>query len=201
MSGLVALTVGYLPQRDYENMLREREQELYRAGVMATYRLPYSPDLALYPVEESLEKVWHKPRPPFQSFATREPFAWIGATLSDLPPAPASSRCFGAIEAIEPLADAPRAVSLGGWAVIASPATHLRWVVVTDASNRGLGVGKTGLVRSDVRASLAGAGVNENPKDKNYSGYRIVAVSEPGQQLLVWGIDDFGRACRLTTPE
>ena len=198
MSGLFALAVGYLPARDYQIMLRAREQDTYRAGVMATDRFQYFPKFpTLYPAAQPLEKVWHKPRPPFQSFATREPFGWIGATLSTLPPTPALSRCFGVVDTVTPLAEAPSVVSLSGWAFISAPDSHLHWVVVTDASNRGLGVGKTGLVRPDVRAHFAGQAINENPKDQNYSGYLIAAVREPGQRLLVWGIDDVGRACRL----
>ena len=201
MSGLFALAVGYLPARDYQIMLRARQQDTYRAGVMATDRLQYWPKFpALYPTAQPLEKIWHKPRPPFQSFATREPFGWIGATLSTLPPAPALSRCFGAVDTVTALAEAPSVVSLSGWAFISAPDPHLRWVVVADASNRGLGVGKTGLVRPDVRAHFARQAINENPNDQNYSGYLIAAVREPGQRLLVWRIDGAGRACRLGGP-
>jgi hypothetical protein len=201
MFGLFALAVGYPPQRDYQNDLRVQEQYMYRAGVMATDRLQYWPNFpALFHDAQLLDTIWHKPRPPFQSFANREPFGWIGATLSDLPPAPASNRCFGVVDTITPLAEAPRVVSLSGWAFIAAPDAHLRWVVVTDLSNRGLGVGKTGLVRPDVRAAFAGQKINENAKDQNYSGYLIAAVREPGEQMLLWGIDDAGRACRLGGP-
>jgi hypothetical protein len=201
MFGLFALAVGYLPQRDYQNLLRVQQQNMYRAGVMATDRLQYWPNFpALFYDGQLLDTIWHKPRPPFQSFAEREPFRWIGATLSDLPPAPASNRCFGVVDTITPLAEAPRVVSLSGWAFIAAPDAHLRWVVVTDASNRGLGVGKTGLARPDVRAAFAGRKINENAKDQNYSGYLIAAVREPGEQMLLWGIDDAGRACRFGGP-
>jgi hypothetical protein len=114
ISGLLALGVGYLPQRNYEMMLRQREQDLYRAGVMATYRLHNWPNFpALHPGAQSLDKIWHEPRSPFQSFAKREPFGWIGANISELPPAPDSGRCFGFVEAITPLTEAPRVVSLG----------------------------------------------------------------------------------------
>jgi hypothetical protein len=199
-SGILALAVGYLPARNYENLLRTREQDLYRAGVMATDRL-YGPNFpALFPTPEPLFAVWHKPRPPFQSFAEREPFGWIGTTLSDLPAAAASSRCFGFVDTVTPLANAAHVVSLSGWAFTSAPDTHLRWVVVTDTSDRGLGVGKTGLARPDVRKEFAGQRVNENPKDQLFAGYLIAVLREPGQQLLVWGIDDRGRACKLTGP-
>jgi hypothetical protein len=72
--------------------------------------------------------------------------------------------------------------------------------MVTDLSDRGLGVGKPGLARPDVRTVYAGQGVNENRDDQLFAGYTIAAVREPGQKLLMWGIDDAGRACRLGGP-
>jgi hypothetical protein len=198
---LLIFAGSYLPAGAFEDRLRTREQDMYRAGVMATDRLQYWPQFpALFPAGPPLFKLWHRPRPPFQSFAKREPFGWIGADLSGLPEAAASSRCFGFVDAVTQLAQAPQVVSLSGWAFIASPDPHLRWVVVTDASSRGLGVGKPGLARPDVRTAYAGQGINENPKDQLFAGYLIAAVREPGQQLLVWGIDDAGRACRLGGP-
>jgi hypothetical protein len=195
--GFLALTVGTLPARSYENLLRAREQDMYRAGVMATYHLNYYPTYPALFYDATPFPVWDKPRPPFQSFAKREPFGWIGANLADLPAAPELSRCLGNVDAIARSVDVPRVVSLRGWAVITAPHSHLRWVVVTDASNRGLGVGKPGIARPDVRMALAAQGIDDNPMDQNYSGYLIAAVTEAGQRLLVWSIDDAGRACRL----
>ena len=198
---LLIFAVGYLPARAFEDRLRSREQDMYRAGVMATDRLQYWPKFpALFPAGPPLFTVWHKPRPPFPSFAKRQPFGWIGANLSDLPPAPSSSRCFGFVDIVSPLPEEPRVITLTGWAFIASPDTHLRWVMVTDLSDRGLGVGKPGLARPDVRTVYAGQGVNENRDDQLFAGYTIAAVREPGQKLLMWGIDDAGRACRLGGP-
>src|SRR5262249_47003111 len=172
IAALLALAVGYLPARDYHLSLRSRQQDMYRAGVMATAGLHYGLQFpTLFPALQPLDEVWHQARPPFQSFAKREPFGLIDTILADLPLTPASSRCFGFVETVTPLKDAPRVVSISGWAFIASFDSSLRWVVVTDTSNRGLGVGKTGLLRADVRAVFAGQGINENPKDKNNSAY------------------------------
>ena len=201
MSGLFALAVGYLPARDYQIMLRARQQDTYRAGVMATDRLQYWPKFpALYPAAQPLEKIWHKPRLPFQSFATREPFGWIGATLSTLPPAPALSRCFGAVDTIARIgrcAQCRLAERLG---------LHLRPRHASALGGGGRCIQSRPRCWQDRACPPRCAGafrqtaINENSNDQNYSGYLIAAVREPGQQLLVWGIDDAGRACRLGGP-
>ena len=84
-----------------------------------------------------------------------------------------------------------------GWAVIAAPESHLRWIVISDETNVGVGAGKTGLSRPDVRAHLAANGINENEEDQRLSGFQITAIGKPGQHVLIWGIDTSGRACRL----
>ena len=180
---------------------------MYSQAVLATLRFwPELPHLnALYPDPEILFRSWPRPRTPFPSFAQREPFGWIGARLTDLQPTPQSSRCFGYVDAVsktgggasgaQSSGGAPRVFTVTGWAVIVAPQSHLRWIVISDETNVGIGAGKTGLPRPDVGARLAANGINVD--DQGLSGFQITAIGNPGQHVVIWGVDTAGRACQL----
>jgi len=181
--GLITLVIGAVPAKRYEDMFRMREQNMYSQAVLATLRFwPELPHLnALYPDPEILFRSWPRPRTPFPSFAQREPFGWIGARLTDLQPTPQSSRCFGYVDAVsktgggasgaQSSGGAPRVFTVTGWAVIVAPQSHLRWIVISDETNVGIGAGKTGLPRPDVVAHLAAKGINVD--DQGLSGFQI----------------------------
>jgi hypothetical protein len=196
--GVAALAAAYLPARRYESLLRVREQSTYQAGVMATLRLHFWPRMpALYPHPSPLFEVWHRERPPGGSFAQREPFKWISTSLTGLPQAPISSRCLSHIDAVTRLTEDQRVAKISGWAFIAAQDTRLHWIVATDAAGTGVGAGVAGLERPDVRNHFKAEGIDANTDDQRSSGFEIAIVSEPGNQIQLWGIDLEGRACRL----
>src|SRR5262249_32305722 len=135
----------------------------------------------------------------------RKPFGWIGARLTDLQRTPESSRCFGYVEAVsetgggasgaQSSGGARRIFMVTGWAGVAGPQSHLRWIVISDETNVGIGAGKTGLPRPDVGAYLAANGIHVD--DQGLSGFQITAIANPGQHVLIWGVDTAGRACQL----
>jgi len=205
--GVITLFIGAVPAKRYEDMIRMREQSMYSRAVLATHRLwPEAPQLnALYYDPETLLRFWPRPRTPFTSFAQREPFGWIGARLTDLQRMPESSRCFGYIDAVSETGGgasdaqwsggARQVFMVTGWAAIAAPQSHLRWIVISDETNVGIGAGKTGLPRPDVGARLAANGINVD--DQGLSGFQITAIGSPGQHVVIWGVDTAGRACQL----
>jgi hypothetical protein len=199
-AGVVAAVSADQAWRQLEPLVRQREQSLYASGVMATWRIPRVEKLpALYRDDAMLFNVWHRERPPFQSFAARVPFGWIGADLASLPGVPDTARCLGHVEKVVPRPGDPRTIQLHGWAFMAG-GEPLRWLVVTGLDNRGLGVGKPGLRREDVRAVYATRLPDASAAEQEHSGFILAAVREPGQPVLLWGIDDSGHACKITGP-
>ncbi len=199
-AGAMALLSGYQSWQQMEPIVRYRDQNMYIGGVMATWRIPPARGFpTLYPDDPGLFEMWHLARPPFQSFAGRVPFGWIGADLAALPKVPDTTRCFGHVDKVVSRPDAPQVITLHGWGFMAGGA-RLRWLVVTGLDNHGLGVGRPGLRRADVRAAFAKSLPDAVAADQEYSGFYLAAVRDPGQQVLVWGIDDSGRACTLTGP-
>jgi hypothetical protein len=196
--GGVALAAAYLPAQRYETKLRVQEQTIYQAGVLATYRLAFWPRMpALHPDPATLFQVWFAQRAG-GSFSQREPFKWIGNSILNLPPAPVSSRCLAYIEAVTRLDEDSRVAKVAGMAFIASKDTRLRWIVITDESGNGVGVGVPGLKRIDARNHFNELGIDENFDGQNSSGFEIAIVNEPGEKIQLWGIDLEGRACRLS---
>jgi hypothetical protein len=214
--GFITLLVGIVPEKSFEDLLRTREQNMYWRGVLATQRLwPWPPNLySVYYEPVALFRFWFRPRPPFPSFAQREPFGWIGANIGDFQPAPSSSLCMGHIDGIfEPKwaandPDAPSSAKVAepwkvqlfavdGWAVILAPQSRLRWIVISDGSSVGVGVGKTGLSRPDVRAYLAATGMNQNREDQLFAGFEILTTGTAGEHVVIWGVDESGRACQI----
>jgi hypothetical protein len=162
--GLVTLSIGAVSARRYEDMLRIREQSMYSRAVLAAHRLwPDEPELYALFNPDIVFRFWPRPRTPFPSFAQREPFGWIGARPTDLQQVPASSRWFAHVDATseagggvsfaESSWGARRVFLVTGWAVIAAPESHLRWIVISDETNVGVGAGKTGLSRTRHRLS------------------------------------------------
>ncbi len=192
-----AVAVAAVPVKRFENALRWREQDMYRAGVLATARLHVPNFPSLYPSPRLLFAVWHRPRPPGEAFARRAPFGWIGESIAGLPRAPASNDCRGTIEAFEPGLPGQTALTVSGWALAASDTATLRWIVVTDEAQRGVGVGKPGILRYDIRNRFRDQGIAAGRSRHLASGFRIAALSTPGSRLLLWGIDDAGRVCAL----
>lgn len=199
-AGIFAALCGYNSWQMIEPRVRQRDQNMYIGGVMATWRIPSVPGLpSLHHNGSRVFEMWHLPRPPFQSFAARVPFGWIGADLSALPSIPDTTKCFGHVDKVIPRPGDPRIINLHGWALMAGGAP-LRWLVVTGLDNRGLGVGKPGLRREDVRAVYATRLPDASAAEQEYSGFMMAAVRDPGAPLLLWGIDDSGRACRIGDP-
>jgi hypothetical protein len=196
--GVAAASAGVLMASRYEHLLRTRHQEMFQAATLATlgqHLWPQAP--ALYPEPGPLNRVWTRPRWPFRSFAERAPFGWIGVSMRQIPPAPASSRCLGHIDAVSPVGGQGHMVKLSGWGFIAADDTGLEWVLATNTEEVAIGAGVAGLSRPDVRSAFARSGVSQNPQHQLYSGFEIVAAAPPGAKVLIWGIDKAGRACRL----
>jgi hypothetical protein len=199
-AGVFAALCGHQSWQKIEPEVRQRNQNMYVGGVMATWRIPPARGVpSLYPNGPLLFEMWHLPRPPFQSFAGRAPFGWIGADLSALPGVPDTAKCFGHVDKVAPRPDAPQVINLHGWAFMAG-GEPLRWLVVTGLDNRGLGVGKPGLRRHDVRNAYATRLPDASTAEQEYSGFNLAAVRESGAPVLLWGIDDSGRACRIAGP-
>jgi hypothetical protein len=197
--GVVTALAGFLLGPTYDVQIRSLQQEKFQAGTLATLNLFIWPDLpALYPAPEPIQQVWHHPRLPFQSFAERAPFGWLGKSMLQFPAIPKSSQCHGHIDGIETPENVSKIVKVRGWAFIASLDAPLKWIIIADGRSIARGVGVAGVIRKDVRTFFSAAGKNRNTINQLYSGFEVVADVESGNKLELWGVDTAGRFCKIS---
>src|SRR5262249_12478469 len=144
--GILTAIMAYIPAQRYEYSIAERDQRMYQAGVLATLLLDFWPKTpSLYWGSSEIYRVWHRPRPPNPSYAEREPFKWIGHSLLHLRATTGATRCLGHVDTIDVLEGDPRVLRLDGWALVAGNGDYLRWVLIGDDNDVGVGAGKPGL--------------------------------------------------------
>ena len=200
--GILTAIMGCVCWQQYEQIIAERDQKLYQAGVLATYRLDFTPRMpSLYWGDPGIYQVWHRSRVPGPSYAEREPFKWIGHSLSELPEKDLSLRCLGRIVSVVPLDGEPRLVSLDGWAVVAARDNRLRWVLVSEADDNVVGAGRPGLPSPEVRNYLKAANLPAFPTQAANAKFQIAAFVRSGKSLVLWGITSDGKTCRVSAME
>jgi hypothetical protein len=197
--GILTAIMGFVCWQQYEQIIAERDQRLYQAGVLATYRLDFAPSMpSLYFISPDLYQVWHRSRTPDPSFAEREPFKWIGHSLSELPEEDLSLRCLGQAGSVVPLEGVSRLIILEGWAVVAAADDRLRWVLVSEADDNVIGAGRPGLPSPEVRNHLKAAGLPVFPTEAANAKFQIAAFVTSGKPLVLRGVTSDGKTCRVS---
>jgi hypothetical protein len=195
--GMFTAIMGFVCWQQYEQIIAERDQRLYQAGVLATYRLDFAqmPSLLRSP---DLYQVWHRSRTPDPSFAEREPFKWIGHSLSELPEEDLSLRCLGQVGSVVPSEEDSRLIILEGWAVVAAADDRLRWVLVSEADDYVIGAGRPGLPSTEVRNHLKAAGLPVFSTQAANAKFQIAAFVRSGKPLVLRGVTSDGKTCRVS---
>ena len=120
---------------------------------------------------------------------------WLGgATAAQTP----TARCAGAVQAVEPIADAPDAVRVRGWLYSPQGQQAPSLVLLTGAA-QGRGAALGGLRRSDLTQP-------PNTRAERYSGFSgylqtsALAGGDPARQVTLTGWIDQQPVCTLTLP-
>lgn len=116
---------------------------------------------------------------------------WLGRTLAEAFGSRPLSTCAGAVDNIETLPDI-RYTRLSGW---------IDWrrrsvphdIVLTDARERIVGVGRSGLKRPDLASQLA-------PDAASNAGWLGYGESTPASELRIYGVDARQNLCQVPVP-
>jgi hypothetical protein len=190
-----ALVIFSVSTPRFISIMRDMDQRILGATVAAKFGIFDLPNFLLLPSQDQLEEVWRRPRPPYPSFAEREPFRWINSQADGLPPRARTAHCFGHIDTVMPVDETRFIYQVSGWGFTERNTPPAAWVALVDQSGLIVGIGRPDLDRPDVLKDYRAAETRGETSAMAQSGFRAVVRAAVPMKLTLLLLDEEGRAC------